>query len=296
MLKDDETLIIDAALAQRLVANQFPQWNNLPVRPVTRSGWDNRTFHLGENMLIRIPSSKWYAAQVEKEQLWLPKLAPHLPLPIPVPVALGDPGEEYPWKWSIYKWLEGETAASANINDLCDFATCLAQFLRALQNIDATDGPMAGQHSFYRGGPLLTYDAETRRALAVLKDKIDVETATEVWETALATSWQGPPVWVHGDISAGNLLIENGRLSAVIDFGQLAVGDPACDMAIAWTMFEGKSREVFRQMLPLDAGTWARGRAWTLWKALIIAAGLTDSNASEAAQSLHIIHEVLNSH
>jgi aminoglycoside phosphotransferase (APT) family kinase protein len=242
---------------------------------------------------VRIPSSKWYAAQVEKEQQWLPKLAPHLPLPIPVPLAMGEPGEGYPWNWSIYKWLEGETAATAQIANLRDFASDLARFLSALQSIDARDGPIAGQHSFYRGGPLKTYDTETRKAIAALKDKIDVDAATRVWEAALATSWQGPPVWVHGDISSGNLLLQDGRLSAVIDFGQLAVGDPACDLALAWTLFEGKSREVFRTMLPLDDGTWARGKAWTLWKALILAAGITDSNTAEAPQALRIIDEVL---
>jgi aminoglycoside phosphotransferase (APT) family kinase protein len=296
MVKDNEPLIIDENLVRRLVACQFPQWKDFTIGPVARSGWDNRTFHLGEHMLVRMPSSKWYAAQVEKEQKWLPKLAPHLPLPIPVPLAMGEPGEGYTWKWSIYKWLEGETAATAQIANLRDFASDLAQFLSALQSIDATDGPMAGQHNFYRGGALTTYDAETRKAIAVLNAKIDVDAAIRIWEAALATRWSGPPVWVHGDISSGNLLLLDGRLSAVIDFGQLAVGDPACDLAIAWTLFEGESREVFRKMLPLDNDTWVRGRAWTLWKALIIAAGITDSNTAEAPQALRIIEVVLADH
>lgn len=210
---------IDIALVHRLVANQFPMWKDLPIQPVANSGWDNRTFHLGERMLVRMPSAAEYAAQVEKEQKWLPKLAPFLPLPIPVPLAMGKPAEGYPWKWSIYCWLEGHPAASAPIADLCDFATSLAEFLIALQRLDLTEGPPPGPHSFYRGGELKIYDSETRKAIAILKGKIDADAAIEVWEAALTTYWQNSPVWVHGDISPGNLLVQEGRLCAVIDFG-----------------------------------------------------------------------------
>lgn len=284
---------IDISLVRRLVATQFPQLADLPIQPVALGGWDNRTFHLGEQMLVRMPSAAPYAAQVEKEHRWLPRLAPLLPLPIPEPVAMGEPAEGYPWSWSIYRWLEGETAASVNIANLCDFATGLAEFLIALQRIDPTDAPLPGPHSFHRGGSLAIYDSETREAIAALKGKIDVDGATEVWERGLATIWQGAPVWVHGDVCAGNLLVREGRLSAVIDFGMVTVGDPACDLAIAWTLFEGESRELFRALLPLDADTWARGRAWTLWKALILAAGLTDTNAIEGGQKWRIIEDVL---
>ena len=290
------SLVIDAALVRRLVDIQFPQWKDLPVRPVALSGWDNRSFHLGKRMLVRMPSAAEYVGQVEKEYRWLPILAPQLPLPIPVPLAIGEPAEGYPWRWSIYRWIEGESVASAQISDLCDLANSLAQFLTALQRIDTTDGPLPGPHSFYRGGALMTYDIETRQAIAKLRGKIDSDTATEIWEKALATSWQGLPVWVHGDVSAGNLLVQKGRLSAVIDFGQLTVGDPACDLAIAWTLFKEESREIFCDMLPLDIGTWARGRAWTLWKALIVAVGVTDPNNVEAAQCWRIIDEVLADH
>ncbi len=290
---DNKPLKIDVALVHRLVAAQFPQWKDLSIRPVAFSGWDNRTFHLGEHMLVRMPSAAEYAAQVEKEHKWLPRLAPFLPLPIPEPLAIGESAIGYPWRWSIYRWLDGDTAVSAHISDLRAFAASLAHFLIALQQIDPTGGPLPGPHSFYRGGALTVYDTETREAITALKGKIDIDAAAEVWEAALATSWRGAPVWVHGDVSAGNLLVQEGRLSAVIDFGQLTVGDPACDLAIAWTLFGGESREVFRSMLPLDAGTWARGRGWTLWKALIIAAGLTDTNAVKGGQCWHIIDEVL---
>lgn len=289
----NEQIIINETLVHRLVTAQFPQWKDLPIRPVTHSGWDNRTFRLGEHMLVRMPSAEDYALQVEKEQQWLPKLAPELPLPIPVPLGLGAPTNDYPWKWSIYSWLPGETASASRIIDLSDFATDLTHFLTALQHIDATNGPPPGQHSFYRGGSLATYDNETRQAIAALKGKIDTNAAIEIWEAALSTKWINPPVWVHGDISIGNLLVQNGRLSAVIDFGQLTVGDPACDLAITWTFFNGKSRNAFRSALSLDNATWARGRGWALWKALIVCAELTGTNPLEIENSRRVIDEIL---
>lgn len=295
---NEEQPVIDDTLVRRLIATQFPQWAELSVRPMTPGGWDNRIFRLGQHMLVRMPSAADYELQVEKEHRWLPRLVRSLPLPIPTPLAMGRPGEGYPWKWSVYGWIDGDTALATptGIADLHSFATSLAQFLIALQCIDPTGGPSPGPHNFYRGGALATYDAETREAVAALKGRVDVDTATHVWEAALATAWPGPPVWVHGDVHAGNLLLKGGRLSAVLDFGQLGVGDPACDLSIAWTLFEGDSRETFRTALPRDAGTWARGRAWALWKAMIVAAGLTGANAVEAARSRRVIEEVLTDH
>ena len=293
---DNLQLTIDEIQVRRLIAAQFPQWKDLPIRPVACGGWDNRSFHLGEDMLVRMPSALIYAGQVEKEHYWLPRLAPFLPLSIPMPLAMGEPVHGYPWRWSIYRWLEGDTAAFAPIADLCDVATSLAQFLVALHHIDSTGGPLSGPHNFYRGGPLITYDVETRQAIAILKDKIDVVATTEVWESALVSAWVGSPVWVHGDISVGNLLVQKGRLSAVIDFGQLGIGDPACDLSIAWTLFKGESREIFRTILSFDSNTWARGRAWTLWKALIVAAGFVDASILETTRALYTIDEVLAEH
>lgn len=202
---------IDAALVSRLVAAQFPQWAGLPIRPVEFGGWDNRTFHLGERMTVRLPSAAAYAEQVEKEQRWLPKLAPQLPLPIPTPLAKGEPTDFYPWPWSVYRWLDGETASVERIADMRQFATALAEFLVALQRADATDGPPPGKHNFFRGGSLTVYDGETRRAIAALDGAIDTDPATEIWEAALSATWCGEPVWVHGDVAVGNLLIRDGR-------------------------------------------------------------------------------------
>ena len=247
-------------------------------------------------MLVRMPSKKEYASQVEKEQLWLPILAPLLPLEIPTPLAIGQPDEGYPWKWSIYRWIEGDPVIHSNIADQNSFAASLAQFLVALQRIDAANGPLPGPHNFHRGGALTVYDYEVRHALSKLKGRIDINTATEVWEKALATSWQNLPVWVHGDISAGNLLVKEGVLTGVIDFGQLGIGDPACDLMIAWTLFKGRSREIFQSTLLIDSDTWARSRGWTLWKAIMyIVTNRTQMNY-EAKQSPQIIEEVLADH
>jgi len=287
---------IDAALARRLIDAQFPHWADLPIRPVASGGWDNRTFHLGDGMAVRLPSAASYALQVEKEQRWLPKLAPLLPLPIPVPLAMGKPGEGFAWPWSVYRWIDGDTAAVERIADLGQFAVALAEFLAALQRIDATGGPAPGQHNFHRGGPPAYYDGETRQAIAMLGDRIDGKAATAVWEAALAAEWRGPPVWFHGDVSHGNLLVRDGRLSAVIDFGTSGVGDPACDLYIAWTFLDRDSRKAFRSVLPLDEAAWARGRGWTLWKALIVYAGLADTNALEAAKWRGVIDEILADH
>ncbi|RZS83990.1 aminoglycoside phosphotransferase (APT) family kinase protein [Phyllobacterium myrsinacearum] len=286
-------VVIDAALVRTLIAAQFPQWSDLAIEPVRHGGWDNRTFHLGDHMTVRLPSGASYAAQVLKEQYWLPRLAPQLPLPIPEPVALGEPDEHYPWHWSVYRWLAGETAKRERIADLPQFANDLAAFLTALQGADATGGPVPGAHNFHRGGSLSVYDAQTRQAIAVLGGAIDTGLATAVWDAALAAAWSGPPIWLHGDVASGNLLVRDHRLSAVIDFGTCGVGDPACDLAIAWTLFEGESRQSFKAALPLDPATWARGRGWTVWKALIVYAGLPGTNPLEKENAKHILGEVL---
>jgi len=284
---------INDALVRRLVAGQFPQWSELPIRSIEPSGWDNRTFRLGDTMVVRLPSAVEYAAQVAKEQRWLPTLAASLPLAIPTPLALGQPAADFPWNWSVYRWLEGEPASSASISDLPELAAFLGLFLGALQRIDATGGPMPGPHNFHRGAPLGIYDRQTRQAISALNGRVDSDAALAVWEAALASAWQRPPVWVHGDVSPGNLLVRAGRLSAVIDFGQLGVGDPACDLAIAWTFFEEKSREAFWKALSLDAETWARGRGWALWKALIVTSGLVETTEAEAALSRRTLDNVL---
>lgn len=256
-------------LVRRLLAAQFPQYASLPIRPAFPQGWDNRTFRLGSDLLVRLPSAAGYVPQVAKEHRWLPVLAAALPWPVPAPVALGQPGEGYPFPWSVYRWLDGESAGSIPVPNLVAFAGDVARFLRDLQGVDAVGGPPAGAHSSFRGAPLATYDADTRGCLADLGDVVDVAAAARVWDAALSEVWTGRPVWVHGDMAVNNLLVRDGRLSAVIDFGCAAVGDPACDLVLAWTLFEGESRNMFRSALMPDEGLWARARGWALWKALL---------------------------
>lgn len=270
---------ITPALVSRLVAAQFPRWAHLPVAPVELDGWDNTTFRLGEELSVRLPSADGYVPQVEKEHRWLPRLAPQLPLPIPEPLAKGAPALGFPRPWSVYRWLAGEPATVERVSDLTSFAIELGDFLAVLYALDAAGGPPAGEHSFFRGGPLTVYDSQTREAIAALQGEIDAGAACEMWEAALASTWHGPPVWVHGDVTGANLLVVDSRLSAVIDFGCSAVGDPACDLTIAWTLFAGESREAFRARLPLDDATWARGRGWALWKALITHVKVLTTNA-----------------
>ncbi len=287
---------ISAELVARLVAAQFPEWSDLPVTPVVHGGWNNKTFHLGSKMLVRLPRAQRYAAQVEKEQTWLPRLAPRLPLPIPAPLAMGEPGEGYPWRWSVFGWIPGEAATHAAIASEREFAAELSGFLSALHLIETEGGPPPGAHNFFRGGSLATYDDQTRQALAALRGPFDPKEVTAIWDEALASEWTRSPVWVHGDFAAGNLLISGGRLSGVIDFGTLGVGDPACDLAIAWTTLSDKGRHVFRSALPLDAATWARGRGWTAWKALILLTRLVDGNPRDVRSAAGVLAAIVADH
>ena len=264
-----QRVIVDVEQVRRLVADQFPQWADLPIRPVATAGWDNCTFHLGETMLVRLPTAAPYALAVDKEHRWLPVLAPHLPLPIPVPLAKGRPSADYPHQWSIYAWLDGVPATADAIADPVRFAVDLADFLVALQQVDPADGPRPGQHNWYRGAPVRTYEEGTERALAKLDGHLDVGLARKIWQTALDAEWDGVERWFHGDVARGNLLLDDGDLAAVIDFGTCGVGDPACDLAIAWTLCTAEGRQAFRERLDVDDATWARGRGWALWKALI---------------------------
>ncbi len=289
-----DELETDVSLVRRLLAAQFPQWADLPIRPVPSAGTDNALYRLGEDMAVRLPRIEWAVGAVEKEQRWLPKLAPHLPLAIPVPLGLGSPAEGYPWHWSVYRWLDGEEATVARICDLGEAATDLAQFVAALQRIDARGGPRPGPTN--RGVPLATRDEYTRSAIAALGGMVDTGAVTEAWEAALrAPVWDGSPVWIHGDLAPGNLLVVDGRLTAVIDFGALNVGDPAADLIVAWNLFPAGVRGVYRAVLQVDDATWARGRGWALSVALIQLPYYQSTNPVLAASS-RVIGEVLADH
>jgi aminoglycoside phosphotransferase (APT) family kinase protein len=281
--------LIDVSLVRTLFREQFPQWAGLDVRSIKPGGWDNRSFRVGHELVARLPSDEAYASQVDKEHRWLPRLAPQLPLAIPTPVAMGVPGSSYPWRWSIYRWISGEMP-----DPTPSVAEDLARFLAALQAIDATGGPAPGAHNFHRGDDLRVYDSEVDRALAMLRERIDQRVARDLCLIALVSRWDHAPVWIHGDVGPGNLLARNGRLAAVIDFGNLGVGDPACDLAIAWAWFDGDARKEFRSTLRPDEATWLRARAWALWKALVVAAGVSPTNAGEYTDPIRVIDQCLS--
>jgi aminoglycoside phosphotransferase (APT) family kinase protein len=291
-----QRIAVDAEQVRRLVGGQFPHLAHLKVEPVARGGWDNWTFHLGPDRLVRLPSAAEYALAVDKEHRWLPALAARLPLPIPAPVAKGQPGAGYPYPWSIYRWLPGEPASEDRIADPVRFALDLADFLAALQSVDTAGGPQPGVHNWFRGGTLRTYDKGLDRALAELDRRVDAELIREIWATALDARWDGVDRWFHGDIARGNLLLADGRLAAVIDFGTCGVGDPACDLAIAWTLLTADGRQAFRKRLSVDDATWARGRGWALWKTLATCSStIKDPGAAEEyADARRVLGEILS--
>ncbi|MDA2807572.1 aminoglycoside phosphotransferase family protein [Nocardiopsis suaedae] len=272
---DDVEVPIDADLAHRLIAEQFPQWADLPVTPVPVSGMDNATFRLGDDMSVRMPRFGRWAEQVEREHRWLPFLAPQLPMAVSCPLAKGEPGAGYPFPWSVYRWLDGATAEGAALADPERAALDLAAFITALQKVDATGGPGPRASNAFRGVPMgddrdsIAVEARVRPKIEGLKGLVDTDRATAAWEDALAAPpWDGPPVWFHGDLATGNLLSVDGNLSAVIDFGTVGVGDPAVDLLPAWKFLPAEARGVFREALGVDDATWARGRGWALASSL----------------------------
>jgi aminoglycoside phosphotransferase (APT) family kinase protein len=283
-------------LVKELISEQFPEYAHLPIKSVEVSGHDNRTFHLGDEMLIRLPSAKAYADKVKKEQQWLPKLASHLSLAIPTPIAFGLPSKNYPWNWSIYNWLEGKSAnclSKADI-DLSAVATNLANFLKELHKIDTNDALLPGQHNFWRGAHVSVYETEARASIIKLSDVIDDVKALSIWEEAVSSKWSKNPVWIHGDLASGNILIKNKQLEAVIDFGGMGIGDPACDLSIAWTFLDSNARNIFKSSLKLDADTWARAKGWTLWKATFELSAINDKTSVEAMKQFQIINDLIN--
>jgi aminoglycoside phosphotransferase (APT) family kinase protein len=257
--------VTDASLVRRLLAAQFPQWVDLPIEPVRSAGTDNALYRLGDDMVVRLPRIHWAAGQPELERNWLPRLAPLLPLDVPVPLATGVPAEGFPWRWSICPWIDGENATLDRIADVRETATSLGEFVAALHRIDPTGGPATS-----RGVPLAQRDRAMREAIAQLDDTFDLAAVTAAWDEALEVSeWDGPPVWLHGDLQSGNLLAVDGRLSAVIDWGCLGVGDPASDVMPAWTYLPLETRDVFRAALPIDDATWARAAAGRFLSALL---------------------------
>ncbi|WP_446217601.1 aminoglycoside phosphotransferase family protein [Micromonospora sp. IBHARD004] len=281
----------DVELVRRLLAGQFPHWADLPIQPVASYGTDHDIYRVGERLSVRLPRIGWATGQAAKEAEWLPRLAPHLPLALPAPLAMGGPAEGYPFAWSVYEWLAGENA-NGTIDDLDRAAVDLAAFITALRRIDTTGAfPRAPRA---RGGALAEFDDGVRRSVEQLGDRIDGPATLRSWQESLdAPAWDGPEVWVHGDLLPGNLLVLDGRLSAVIDFGGLNVGDPACDLQPAWNVFAGSSRRRFRTELDVDEASWLRGRGWALLQAVIAMPYYWETNPGIIRQVSHALSQVL---
>ncbi|MEU6197341.1 aminoglycoside phosphotransferase family protein [Streptomyces sp. NPDC047061] len=284
---------IDDDLVRRLIAGQFPQWAGSAVERIASGGTVNAMFRLGDDMVVRLPLVQGGAGDVSRERTWLPGLAPQLPTSIPEVLGNGEPGEGYPWPWSVYRWLAGENPRAGALNEPVLLAEDLAAFVAAMRSVTLPGAPQA-----HRGGPIASLDAQTRAAIEELRgipeEGVDCDAAATVWKEALgAPDWDGPPVWLHADLMPGNLLVDGGRLTSVIDFGCVGVGDPACDLFPAWNLLPADAREAFREALDVDDATWIRGRGRTLSQALIALPYYRRTNPAMAANARHVIRTVL---
>lgn len=286
-----EELAIDVAMARRLVATQFPAWAGLDIAPVPSAGTEHAIFRLGTNMSVRLPRFEWSAGPVEKEHRWLSRLK-QLPLRVPEPRGLGEPGEGYPWQWAVHSWLPGEEAAG-RISDFGEAAETLGRFVAALQRVDTSGGPLSGPKNYMRGTPLADRNVRVRECIAQLHE-FDRDEVMAAWDEALAEAqWEGAPVWVHGDLHQYNMLVEDGRITGVIDFACLGVGDPAADLIAAWTLLPAAARGTFRRQVNVDDATWVRGRGTALAMGAIALSYYRESNRVLAALSHRTITEVL---
>ena len=256
----DAQIDSDEELVARLLHDQFPEWAGLPIRRLPSDGTDNAMYRLGDELVARLPLIDWAVPQIEKERVWLPLLAPHLPMTIPEQLATGEPAHGYPWPWAVYRWIDGQNAHPDHLADPERAAVELAGFVHALRALRFDDPPVSP-----RAKNLAADDRGIRDAIDAVRDEFDARTLLEIWDAALAEPpWDGPPVLVHADLSDGNVLQRNGELCAVIDFSAFGFGEPANDLDPAWGMFSGAGRRAFRDALAPDDATWTRARGWAV--------------------------------
>lgn len=280
---------ISRQLVDMLIAEQFPQWSSLQLTAVPSAGTDHAMYRLGKDKVVRLPRIGWAVAAVQREQAWLPVLAAHLPLEIPTPIAKGEPTDNYPYPWSIYKWIEGENPKVESHCGDVSLANEVAGFVRAMRVLTFDHGPLA-----WRNGPLSGRDLEVRRAIRESADEFDPTDLTAAWEDALAVDAEGAdPGWIHSDLAPGNLLLRGGKLAAVIDFSGVGMGDPACDLYLAWNLFTGDARRHLREALGVEEEEWVRGRGWALSIALLQLPYYRKTNIPLAESSRYTIRAVL---
>lgn len=291
----ENELEIDETLVRALLESQCPQYAHLLIKPVISSGTDNALFRLGDSYIVRLPRVEWEPGSINKsinkEYEWLPKLARFLHTPISEPICKGNPDQSYPWSWLITKWNEGHNPNFEKENEYALLAKDLAVFLNEFHKISLENGPLSR-----RGVPLKMIDEETRKALNELREEIDTGIVTNLWNQFLnIPTWHKNPVWMHGDFLPGNILVENNHLSAVLDFTDVGIGDPACDLVIVWSLLNANSRKIFRENLEnIDDDTWERGRGWALSIALIMLPYYKHTNPVLATLARRMIANVVS--
>jgi aminoglycoside phosphotransferase (APT) family kinase protein len=279
---------IDAALVGRLVAEQFPRLSNLPIRVFRSTGTVNAIYRLGDHLCARLPRMQSWAQDLDKECVWLPRLAPHLSLAVPEPYAKGHPANGYPFPWAIYRWIDGQPYADQLVDDERQAAEALAKFLVELRAVEPLDGAPRGGRP-----PLRELDVVTRAAIESARGVIDSDAATTAWDRALqAPVWTGAPVWIHTDLLRPNLLVRGGRLCAVIDFGGVGMGDPAADVIASWSVFGPVGRATYRDVLDVDDGTWNRARGYALLQAAMIIPYYRETNPGFVSLAKRTVEEV----
>lgn len=280
-------LPIDADLVRALLREQFPEFANLPLERVPSAGTVNVLYRLGDDLVVRLPRLRKWGVDIVREDTWLPRLAPHLPLAIPEPVGLGQPTDAFPTHWSLVRWIDGEVASEAEL-DQGRVARQLGSFVAALRLVPIEGAPRAEPKE--RGGDLMLRDRQVRTMLARLAGELDLESMLVVWERALdACAVKFEPVWVHTDLLPSNLLIRDGELIAVLDVGAAAVGDPACDLTPAWAVFDETARGVFRQLLGPTEAEWARAQGWILDQALMALPYYRETNPTMVAMARNVL-------
>lgn len=279
---------IDAALVRRLLSEQFPHLKEKSITLVRSTGTVNAIYRLDRDCYVRLPRLGKWAESIQREWIWLPKISPHISLQVPQPLARGKPAHSYPYPWTIYRWIEGDLYQDDLIHDERQAADDLASFILELRSVDMQGAPPGGRR------PLAELDAATRRAIEAAEGMIDTEAVGVAWNRSLeAPAWDGKPVWIHGDLLKSNLLVRDGRLYAVIDFGGVGVGDPAADVVPAWSVFNQSGRETFRKALDVDEHTWNRARGYALHQALLIIPYYPQTNPEFVSMAKHTIGQIL---
>ncbi len=279
---------INIALVKQLLTEQFPNLAERSITVLRSTGTVNAIYRLGDELYIRLPRLEEWAESIDNEWNWLPELAPHISLNIPRPLARGKPTNWYPCPWAIYHWIEGVPYQDDLISDERQVAYDLVNFILELRSVDMLGAPRGGRR------PLIELDAVTRSAIESSRGMIDTKAVSAAWALSLESPpWDGKPVWIHGDLLKSNLLVQGGRLCAIIDFGGVGIGDPAADVVPAWSVFNRVGRETFRQTLEVDEDTWSRARGYALHQALMIVPYYSKTNPEFVTMAKRTVEEIL---